>query len=47
MGFKVAKTRDYFEGSKPNEPDWFFKSETEHQESFRYEDSVGPVVANV
>ena len=45
--FKVANTRDYFEGSRPNEPDWFFKSETEDQEIFRYEDCVGPVVANV
>jgi hypothetical protein len=46
--FKVAKTREYFEGSRPNEPDWFFKTETEDQEIFPpYEDCVGPVVANV
>jgi hypothetical protein len=45
--FKVAKTRDYFEGSRPNEPDWFFKIETEDQEIFRYENCVDPVVANV
>jgi len=25
--FKIARSRGYFEGSRPNEPDWFYKKE--------------------
>ena len=39
--FTVARSRGYFEGSRPNEPDWFYK----HVDSSVYKSNVKNVIA--
>jgi len=39
--FTVAKSRGYFEGSRPNEPDWFYK----HVDSSVYKSNVKSIIA--
>jgi hypothetical protein len=41
--FKIGEARGYFEGSRPNEPDWFYKKEDKHA----YEVNVNNVVSTV
>lgn len=38
--FKIAATKGYLEGSRPNEPDWFYK----HEDKKCYESNVGLIV---
>ena len=33
--FKVGVSKDYFEGDRPEEPDWFFKGTSEYQSHIR------------
>ena len=42
--FKILGTKGYYEGSRPNEPDWFFKNEGDKK---LYEDNIGGVVTVV
>ena len=42
--FKVASTRDYLEGSRPNEPDWFFKTSKNKQERDLYQKGVHQII---
>lgn len=39
--FTVARSRGYFEGSRPNEPDWFYK----HVDSSVYKSNVKSIIA--
>ena len=41
--FKIKESRGYFEGARPNEPDWFYKK----QDAEVYQRNIKPIVAAI